>query len=199
MNIEIRKLTPDLAEEYACFFDTTYHWGGYDTRCYCITWCGDNVYNNGGRHWFDSPDERRIQAVSRVRNGDIQGYLAYLDNKIVGWCSANIKSDCQAGINYLRTDGDVPLEECREGEKVKYIFCYAIAPEVQRKGVATQLLKYVCRDAANENFDYVETYINKEIIDTSRAYNGWLAMYEKCGFSIHAERNNKVVMRKLLN
>ena len=44
MNIEIRRLTPDLAENYAHFFDITPHNVRTDgSKCYCITWCSDNI------------------------------------------------------------------------------------------------------------------------------------------------------------
>lgn len=37
MNIEIRKLTPDLAEDYIHFFDTTPHDDNVDAhKCYCV-------------------------------------------------------------------------------------------------------------------------------------------------------------------
>ena len=167
-------------------------------KCYCITWCSDNVYINGGNHWFSSPDERRMHGIKRVQDGDIQGYLAYLDGKIVGWCNANTKENCKECINYLRTDGGVPLDECRSGEKVKIIFCIAISPEVQRMGIATQLLKYICHDAASDGYDFIEAYPNKEITDASKDYKGPLAMYEKCGFAKIAEREGIVVVRKAL-
>jgi len=198
MNIEIRKLIPDLAEDYACFFDTTHHWGSDDTRCYCITWCSDNVYNNGGAHWYASPEERRSHGIRRVRDGDIQGYLAYLDGKVVGWCNANTKTDLQACVEYLRTYGGVPMEACRAGEKIKLISCFAIAPKVLRMGVATQLLAYVCHDAVNEGFDFVEAFPNKTLSDATKDHRGPLAMYEKCGFTKCAEQEGKVVVRKTL-
>ena len=196
MKTEIRKLTPNLAEEYAQFFDTTPHWGEDDTRCYCITWCSDNVYNNGGTHWFPSPEERRINALQRVHDGDIQGYLAYHDNKIVGWCNANTKSNCLACINYLSKDAGIPLEECQEGEKVKFIFCFTVAPKAQKLGVATQLLEYICKDAAIEGFDYIEAIPSKNPTDPAGDHRGPLEMYKKCGFHIHAEQDGKIVVRK---
>ena len=198
MNIEIRKLSPGLAEDYAKFFDTTHHWGSDDTKCYCITWCGDNVYLNGGKHWFSSPEARKSSAIQRIFDGDIQGYLAYCNDKVVGWCNANTKADCQECINYLRYEGGVPLEECRVGEKVKFIFCFTIAPEVQRTGVATQLLEYVCQDAAVEGFDFVEAFPYKEFTE-AKDHRGPIAMYEKCGFRKCAEQEGKVVVRKWLN
>jgi len=198
MDIKICKLKPDHAEEYARFFDTTPHWGNDDTKCYCITWCGDNVYKNGGKHWFDSPNERRIHAVKRVCNGDIQGYLAYYNDEIIGWCNANTKSDCKECINYFRTHADIPLEECYEEEKVKFIFCFTVAPKFQRMGVATKLLEYICKDSASDGFDFVESFADKEVIEFADSHRGSLAMYEKCGFSIHAKKGSKVIVRKSL-
>jgi len=195
MNIEIRKLTPDLMEDYARFFDTTPHNDtGSGDKCYCVTFCRDSVYHNGGSHWYPSPEERRLHGTRRVRDGDIQGYLAYHDGKIVGWCNANTKSDCQEVMNYMRSAG-VPVE-CKAGEKVKFVFCFVIAPKVQKMGVATQLLTYTCQDAAAEGFDFVEAQTHAEF--TQDGFRGPLALYEKCGFSICAEREGKVVVRKTL-
>ena len=197
MNIEIRKLTPDLAEDYADFFDTTAHNDtGHGDRCYCITFCRDNVYRNGGGHWYQTPEERRVHAIQRVRDGDIQGYLAYCNGEIVGWCNTNTKADCLEVMNYMRSVAGVPVEECRAGEKIKFIFCFVIAPKMQRMGVATRLLEYICQDAAADGFDFVEAYTFKEF--TQDGFRGPLAIYEKCGFGQHAEHEGKIVLRKAL-
>ena len=43
MNIEIRKLTPNLVEDYVRFFDTTSHADNKDEhKCYCVWWCNDD-------------------------------------------------------------------------------------------------------------------------------------------------------------
>jgi len=102
MDIEIRKLSPDLAEDYAHFFDVTPHNHGSDElKCYCVTWRNDNTYVGNGDHWFPSSEERRARAIQFVRTGGLQGYLAYRGDEIVGWCNAN--ADCQGCLNYLRT------------------------------------------------------------------------------------------------
>lgn len=195
MNIEIRKLTPELAEEYIHFFDVTPHDVNIDeNKCYCVTWRSDDSYVGDGDHWFPSREERRDHALQFVRAGSIQGYLAYRGDEIVGWCNAN--ADCQGCVNYLRTYW--PIEEYRLGIKVKSIFCFVIAPEVQRMGVATQLLERVCQDAAADGFDFVEAYVYKKFDTVPHDFRGPLAMYEKCGFSKQAERDDKVVMRKTL-
>lgn len=194
MKIEIRRLTPDLAEAYVHFFDVTPHDVNIDEqKCYCVTWRSDDSYAPGEPHWFPTREERRNRAKEFIRSGSIQGYLAYCGDKIVGWCSAN--ADCQLGVDYLRSYW--PIEEYRGDIKVKSVFCFMIAPEMQRKGIATQLLERVCKDAANEGFDFVEAYVKKEFTDHD--FRGPLEMYERCGFFKCAERGDKVVMRKALN
>src|SRR5665647_1705197 len=102
MNIEIKKLMPDLAEDYAHFFDVTPHDVNIDEqKCYCVTWRSDDSYANGEAHWFPTREERRTRAIQFVRADSLQGYLAYRGDEIVGWCNAN--GDCQGCINYLRS------------------------------------------------------------------------------------------------
>lgn len=195
MNIEIKKLTPGLAEEYVRFFDETPHDAGIDEqKCYCVTWRSDESYAHGEAHWFPTREERRTRAAGFVRAGSIQGYLAYLGDRIVGWCNAS--ADCHAGVGYLRSFW--PIEENREDIRVKSVFCFMVAPEMQRKGVATRLLERVCEDAAADGFDFVEAYVNREFIYADHDFRGPLEMYEKCGFSVCAEREGRAVVRKSL-
>ena len=76
MKIKIRKLTPDLAEEYARFFDVTPHDVNIDEqKCYCVTWRNDDSYAHGESHWFPTREERRSRAIQFVRAGSLHGYL----------------------------------------------------------------------------------------------------------------------------
>ena len=91
MNIEIRKLTPELAEEYAHFFDVTPHDDHTikdELPCYCVTWRTDDTYacdkNGNWNHWFYTRAERREQAIRFIKAGSLQGYLAYNGDEIVG-------------------------------------------------------------------------------------------------------------------
>lgn len=197
MNIKIRKLTSDLAEDYAHFFEVTPHDDKTvkdELPCYCVTWRSDDSYINDNRHWFPTREERRERAIQFVKEGSLQGYLAYCGEKIVGWCNAT--ADCQGGVNFLRSYW--PIEDYRADTKVKSVFCFVIAPEMQRMGLATKLLERVCQDAAADGFDFVEAYVHKEFNSVPHDFRGPLAMYEKCGFYIQSEREGKVVVRKAL-
>jgi GNAT superfamily N-acetyltransferase len=158
-----------------------------------VTWRCDASYENLS-HWFPTREERRSRAIEFIKAGSLQGYLAYHNNEIVGWCNAN--ANCQLCVEYLSSYW--PIEELRAGTKVKSVFCFVIAPRMQRKGIATQLLEYVCKDAADEGFDYVEAYVNKIYGDADHDFRGPLAMYEKCGFYMCAEKDGRVVVRKAL-
>jgi hypothetical protein len=77
MNIEIRKLTPDLVDDYIQFFDITPHSDNMDDhKCYCVCWCNDDYEGKD----FSSAEKRRDYAIKYVRNNNIQGYLAYSEN-----------------------------------------------------------------------------------------------------------------------
>jgi len=195
MDIEIRKLTPDLAEAYAHFFDVTPHDNHSDKAelpCYCVTWRSDDAYPPDGYHWYPTREERRARVIQFIKDGKLQGYLAYYGERIVGWCNAT--AECQHGINYLRAY--FPMEEYRADVRVKTIFCFVIAPDMQRKGIATRLVERVCADAADEGFDFVEAHTNVKY--AAPDFSGPLAMYEKCGFEVYGEREGRVTVRKAL-
>jgi len=191
MDLEIRRLTPGLAQAYIRFFDETPHWENSNgDKCYCVSWRSDGSYAGNGDHWYPTRKERRKRALQFVKDGSIQGYLAYHGGRIVGWCNAT--GDCQGGINYFRSHW--PIEEYRADVRVKSIFCFVIAPDMKRKGIATRLVERVCEDAAGEGFDFVEAYADKDDVN----YRGPLELYIKCGFAISAEREGRVVVRKAL-
>ena len=95
--------------------------------------------------------------------------------------------------------GLVPTEESHPDIKVKSIFCFAIAPEMRRKGIAKLLLEHVCQDAAQDGFDFVEAYPNKEYANEAEDYMGPVEIYKKSGFIVHYETARQYVMRKHLN
>lgn len=196
MNVEIKRLTPDLAEDYVHYFDITPHDKYVDEhKCYCVCWCSaDHRIETD----YSTAEKRRALAAQYVKDGTLQGYLAYHEDQVVGWCNANTKSECLHCISWLRfmqSVGDIGIEP---GSKVKSVFCFVIAPSMQRKGIATRLLERVCEDAAADGFDYVEAYPRSKFDNVSSDFMGHVAMYEKCGFSKTAECDDVVVVRRAL-
>lgn len=196
MNIEIVKLTPEHAEEYIRFFDTTPH-DDYnpENTCYCVSWCSDD---HRTMTEYPPSEKRREMAAQYVRNGKIQGYFAYVDGKPVGWCNANTRSECLNCGGWLFSMPEVGGLQPAGDDKVKSIYCFLVAPEMKRKGIAKKLLEYVCRDAAACGFDYAEAYPQKEASDERMFFMGFAAMYKELGFEVCGETADKYIMRKRL-
>jgi len=185
MDIKICKLTAEMLEDYLFFFDT-------HEDCYCVCYCSDN---HEGKD-FSKQETRRSHAAQYVSNGTIQGYLAYSNNQVVGWCNANTKFDCLQCEGWKIMLSSVNTTE--DDQKIKSVFCYTIAPDFRRKGIASQLLEQVCKDAAEDGFDYIEAYPNKNYKDTFSDHMGPADLYKKHGFTVYEEAGDKIVMRKSL-
>jgi GNAT superfamily N-acetyltransferase len=94
--------------------------------------------------------------------------------------------------------GFVPTDESTPDRKVKSIFCFAIAPDMRRHGIARLLLERVCQDAAQDGFDLVEAYPFKEFVSEAEDFVGPAELYRKSGFTVHYEAEQKLVMRRQL-
>lgn len=177
MNITIKKLTPALAEDYVRFFDTTPHSTGEEKhKCYCIWWSSADIENEHYR----TVEERRNLAIKYINSNNIQGYLAYCEGKVVGWCNANTKQDCYVSFRKMSMGA---VHKDAPSVKIKSVFCFCVAPEMRSKGVAEMLLRQVCEDAEKDGFDFVEAYPNKNFINTELDYMGPVGLYEKIGFT----------------
>jgi len=190
MNITIKKLTPDLAEDYVHFFNTTPHNEKHNMKCYCVCW-SSNVPEG-----FDVRPEADV-ALQFVRNGNLQGYLAYFEGKVIGWVNANTKSECLNCLGWQWSRTAYPTNSATD-KYTKSVFCFTIAPEFQRKGIATQLLGQVCNDAKQDGFRFVEAYPDKILTGKSEGFVGYTKMYEKLGFTVYYETENRRVMHKEL-
>jgi len=191
MRIEIRRLTPELADEYLRFFDETPHsTGKKEDKCYCVCWASTATKAEE----CSTAEKRRAVAKRYVETGLLQGYLAFSDREVVGWCNANTKSNCYQSLSWRMFMGLV----AKDDKKVKSVFCFSISPSYRGKGLATALLNHVCDDARREGFDFVEAYPNEKFADTEKDFMGPRKMFEQEGFVACYEAEGRIVMRKRL-
>lgn len=210
MKYEIKRLSPDLANDYFDFFDHRAFSDGtpfYPCYCNAFNLSKDRMkidlyqkaeeYGEGLEGWKRA---LRESAERMVESGEIQGYLAYDKGIAIGWCNANER------LSYYRT-GEFDLHSVPEDEEythcsgpgeVKAIVCFEISPEYRGKGIAAQLLHRVCDDAKAEGYKYVEAYPVKDGGYLGMAFTGPLHLYEKAGFDICTQSNNTYIMRKQL-
>lgn len=198
MNIEIKKLTPELLDDYLYFFENVAHTDNEEwDRCYCTNFCAARNNHISQKKSFRNPDIRKQYAIKYVNDGLLQGYLAYADGNVIGWCNANERNACLHCFGWKNLIGNKLINK-KTNERVKSVFCFAVAPDMRGKGVASALLNRVIEDAEIEGYEYVEAYPNKEEPDIFYNYVGPLPMYIKLGFEMYAKTKQRFVFRKRL-
>lgn len=191
MKIEIKKMSPELLNEWLHYFDnvaykredgTTEEW----QECYCMHfhWGGPEPTSELEKCKYPS----RARAIDYFKSGWMQGYLAFVEGKVVGWCNANDKERYTQDIRrFPRGDKE---------KKIKSVVCINICPHMRKKGIGTMFLEYICADAKAEGYDYVEAYPRDE--DIPKNYKGPYRLYERAGFVLHKQYKNSRVVRKYL-
>jgi GNAT superfamily N-acetyltransferase len=193
MDIEIRKLSPELINDYISYFDQTAFSDHKEwSWCYCIYYHWDQELEASWQ-LSQSAGCMRENAIRLIDKGVLQGYMAYIDDKVVGWCNANDK----CGYNALIERKEL-WDDAEHDAKVKSIVCFIIAPEMRGKGIASKLLKRVCDDAASEGYSYIESYPLNSGNDVYANYHGPGLIYERNGFVLFKKFENDSIARKYL-
>lgn len=193
--INIYKLTKDRLDDYLYFFENVAHTDNKEwDRCYCVNFCSDN--NAEIAELLRDAEIRRKYAIKYVNENLIQGYLAYYDGQVVGWCNINDKNDCLGCFGWQIVSGKT--KTYKENIKVKSVFCFTVAPEMRGKHIATALLERVIQDARKDEYDYIEAYPNKTECDMYYNFVGPIGLYKKLGFEQSGETENRLIFRKKL-
>jgi len=186
MNITIKQLTPDLLEDYLLFFDNIAFTENPDwSICYCFS------YHFIGTKEQWNKEGNRSSVIKYINENKMTGYLAYSNNKPVGWCNANNR------INYQRLLKYYDLIDNPE-DKVCSIVCFLIRPDFRRKGIAQKILEQICNDYSLQKYDYIEAYPGKGELSCEAHFKGPLELYKKFDFKIEKEYNDYFVVRKRL-
>jgi ribosomal protein S18 acetylase RimI-like enzyme len=186
-SIKIQALSEDLMDDYLNFFENVSfsknnEWG---SGCYCIHY-----------HIIDDNDiiiSRKETAIQLIKQKKLCGYLAYENDKVIGWCNSGEKTSFKR-LNERKEIWNIEDKET----KIKSIICYLILPEMRRKGIAKKLMEYACTDAGNNGYSCVEVYPSKNGKNCFEIYHGSCKMYEEYGFTIYKELEEEYIMRKYI-
>ncbi len=186
MDITIKPLTPDLLKDYLFFFDNMVftenpHW----SKCYCFSF----HFTGSNERW--TKEENRSSVIKFINEKKMTGYLAYSSDKPVGWCNANNRSNYQRLMKYYDLV-DNPKD------KVCSIVCFLVNPDYRRKGIAQKILKQICIDYKQKDYDYLEAYPEKGELSCEKYYRGPISLYNKFDFKIEKEYEDYFVVRKIL-
>jgi ribosomal protein S18 acetylase RimI-like enzyme len=198
MELRIERLTPARRDDYLSFFDHERGPAFADNpewaTCYChyyqvppaLTWKD-----------FDGPANRTAM-TARIATSEMEGYLAYAGDEVVGWMNAQPYSKLRHACTRMRI-ADPPLPVAPH--EAAAIVCFVIAPARRRQGIARALLAAGLTSLAARGIALVDAFPwNVSPDDTKAAdhYHGTLSMFTDAGFVAIATHENVTVVRKTL-
>jgi GNAT superfamily N-acetyltransferase len=186
-NISIRALTPKAIPDYLDYFD---HRAFADNPGWASCYCHFLYADRNEKPWREyKAEENRDAVVQLIGEGKLQGYLAYLDGKAVGWCNAAPK----VLIPELR---DLWPEDA---DQVGSIGCFVIAKPFRGQGIGSQLLAAACDGFHSLGLNFAEGYPLPRSKKESSNHFGPLAMFTSAGFEIYKRKaGRRLVVRKQL-
>jgi ribosomal protein S18 acetylase RimI-like enzyme len=121
----------------------------------------------------------------------MNGFIAYLNDKPVGWCNADIIT------NYPRLveNNDIEIDK---DKKIASVVCFIVDHNYRNKGIAKFLLAETCKYFKDQQFDYIEAYPRINPQNDAENYHGPQSLYESQGFKKIKELNDYVIVRKKL-
>lgn len=183
----IMALNKDTLAEFLVFFDTdAFADNPKWAFCYCqFLYVDHNVVDWKSRTLI----ENRAAACDRVSADRMRGHLAYVDGRVVGWCSA-------APRFMMNSFDDEPDPDA---DAIGVVGCFVIAKEYRRRGIARALLHAACDAFALQGLRYVHAFAEPHAATEAENHFGPLAMYLSAGFAVHNEDDHgEVVVRKQL-
>jgi GNAT superfamily N-acetyltransferase len=186
-DIVVRKLSPDMLDDFLAFFDRDAFTDNPDWAfCYCQCFYLDH----SKIVWKDqTAEENRARAQELIPSGGMQGYLAYIEDRPVGWCNA-------APWSMLKALHDEP---CLMADKTGVITCFVVSEPYRGQGVATALLQAACDGLRDEGLEYAEAYAKADAEGPAENHSGPQSMYLAAGFEIQdTDDDGMVTVRKRL-
>jgi GNAT superfamily N-acetyltransferase len=187
MNIAIKSLAPDLQADFVAFFEgDAFADNPKWSSCYCQFLYVDHNRIDWAKR---TAAENKAQACERIDASRMQGYLAYRDGRVVGWCNA-------APRDMMDSFSDEPdPDSARIGE----ITCFVVAKAHRRTGVAKALLEAACEGLRAQGLEIAEAMPKEEASTDAEHHYGPRSLYEAAGFGVHRRTDDGlVIMRRRL-
>ena len=187
MDVQIQSLTNDRLQDFLHFFDEVAFadnpdWG----NCYCMYY----HFQGSDQDWGKTTKKGNRQCYTDlIKQGGMNGYLAYKNDMPIGWCNVNRKNEYFA----LKKKNEFLS---RDDDTIVSIGCFVIAHDHRKKGLARMLLQRVIQDHADRDCKYLEAYPKISASSDAGNFRGPLALYLDEDFKIHAEVGDFRVVRK---
>ena len=196
--VRIEPLTPSRRDDYLRFFDHERGAAFADNpewaKCYCHYYHVPSTMDWGS---FDAA-ANRVAISSRIDVGEMEGFLAYAGDDVVGWVNAqplNKLPHCWARMAIEPPESTLPAWD------VAAVVCFVIAPAWRRRGVARALLEGALASFATRGIRRVYAFPFRRAEGDDRPtahYHGPEGIFAQCGFvEMHSTDALRVMCRDL--
>jgi ribosomal protein S18 acetylase RimI-like enzyme len=191
----VERLTPARRDDFLAFFDPRHGAAFADhaewAKCHC------HFYEVAPAIAWDTLDAaaNRMAMAARIDVGEMEGFLAYAEGRVVGWVNAQpyhkLPHAC-ARLAIVPPRLDVPPHEAAA------IVCFVTDPAWRRRGVARALLDGALASFTSRGLRLVDAFPWKAGDSTAPAdhYHGPLALFLAAGFEPIREERELTVVRK---
>ena len=194
----IARLTPTLGRDFLRFFDHERGPAFADNpewaKCYC--------------HFYEVPvaiswptfdgHANRAAMEARIACGEMDGFLAYSGDEVVGWVNAQPYHKLQHACARLHIAAPKLPGPPHEAAA---IVCFVTSPAWRRRGVARALLNGALENFAARGISMVDAFpwnVGPDDTDATDHYHGSPAMFAAAGFVEIARHENVTVVRRAL-
>lgn len=180
MNIEVKRLSWDLIDDYLKFFDDI---AFCDNPEWSLCYCCFNYLEDG------NDVDTREYCQELIKAGKLNGFLAFEDGIPVGWCN------CDAITNYPRL---MKNPAAKEKEDTVVVVCFTIDPNKRRKGIASKLLESAIKYYKESGYNWIEASTMKGASSDAENYTGPLKLYKNLGFKVTNETDRFYLLKREL-
>lgn len=169
MSFEVRPLTPDNFDDFAVIVNPNRR----ENHCWCLS------HRLGSAQMRELGDTREEALRALCHRSPEPGVIGYDDGDPVAWCSIGPRSE----IPRLEQSRLIPRVDDVD---VWSIICVVVRSRgYRRNGYALQVIRGAVNYAAALGAPAIETYPpdTDERIDTTMAFLGTRALFEKAGFT----------------
>lgn len=173
VNLRFESLSVANLHDFLDYFDHTAFNGSNEQwdGCYCQFYLNTPEQNQKVQENEESKAAlNRESACSRVEAGNMQGFLAFDGDEMVGW---NLAGESLLFPGLPGAD-----------EKLARMLCFVIHPKRRGEGIATAMLNHAISDFRIRGFAAVEAAPYKEAKTFEGNYRGPISMFEKAGFEL---------------
>jgi len=185
--LSIQPLTPARLPDFLAFFDTD---AFADNPGWAFCYCQFLHMDHTRVVWKErSAADNRAAACERIGAGGMEGYLAYADGRVVGWCNAAPRTKLAS----LDDEPD-PL-----ADTIGVIGCFVVAKPYRRQGISRALLQAACDGLQAQGMLIADAYPRRDAQSDAELHCGALEMFMAAGFVVrHEDDDGNVHVRKQL-